>query len=124
MIEGNISTNDNFSRENSDLIDVYMTSPNATWGKHSLDADPINKIFISLEEIAEYIKLEKGKSGKFGLYCILTMSIHDVHSFTEDQIIKFARGINNDPINFQKSAYYNCLPKKTTYILKGCFITK
>ena len=119
-VEETISFNDKFTKENEDLIDVYLTKSEGSWGEKYLESTIVTQLFLDEENIASFLKKKKEEGNKIALFYIFLQSVKDINSLSQADIVRFATEARENPEKFPFSPFYLSIPTKTSYIIRAC----
>jgi hypothetical protein len=119
-VEQTISFNDNFSKENSDLIDVYLTKPEGTWGEKFLQSSIVPQLFSTPEDVVSFLKKKKEEGNTIALHYIFLQIIKDVNSLSPNDLVRFATEAKENPETFPFSPFYLGIPNRIYYVIRAC----
>lgn len=119
-VEETISFNDKFSKENPDLIDIFLTKTDGTWNEQYLQSAVIPQLFLSQEDMVSFLKKKKEEGNKIALFYIFLQTIKDVNSLSPEDLVRFATEARENPQTFPFSPFYLSIPTKTSYLIRAC----
>jgi hypothetical protein len=119
-VEQTISFNDNFSKENSDLIDVYLTKPEGTWGEKFLQSSIVPQLFSTPKDVVSFLKKKKEEGNTIALHYIFLQIIKDVNSLSPNDLVRFATEAKENPETFPFSPFYLSIPNRIYYVIRAC----
>lgn len=121
-VEETISFNDKFSKENEDLIDIYLTKTTGSWKETFLESSVQPQLFQNVQDIVSFLRKKKEEGNKIALFYIFLQKIKDINSLSSEDMVRFATEATQNPQEFPFSPFYLNIPEKTNYLIRCSII--